>query len=379
MDLRHLWGLDPTVDFLNHGSFGATPLKIRQVQASFLRELEAEPVEFLARRLPERLLQVRRRLGLFLGADPAGLALIPNASTGVATVLNSLDWREGDEVVLADHAYNAVRRSIAYLGHRYGVREALATVPFPLLEAGQIVEAFARAIGPRTRLILVDHITSATALVFPVAEIIALGRQRGIPVLVDGAHAPGSLALHLDHLGADFYTGNLHKWVCTPKGAAFLYVAAPWRDRVHPLVISHGYGQGFEAEFDWIGTLDPSPWLSIPAALEFQEGLGWEQTRAYNHGLVAEGRQLLAKALGVVPPHPDDRSLYAGMAVLPFPGRALPGVQQDLNARMFKEHRIEVPFTAYDDRLWIRISAQRYNHVDQYRRLAKILSGGWPR
>ncbi|HNC97667.1 MAG TPA: aminotransferase class V-fold PLP-dependent enzyme [Myxococcota bacterium] len=378
MDLRHLWGLDPSVDFLNHGSFGAAPLKIRQLQLVLQKELESQPVEFLARRLPERLLQVRRRLGLFLGADPARLALIPNASTGVATVLNSFDWREGDEVVLADHAYNAVRRSIAYLGHRYGVREALATVPFPLQEAGQIVEAFARAIGPPTRLILVDHITSATALVFPVAEIIALGRQRGIPVLVDGAHAPGSLHLELDRLGADFYTGNLHKWVCTPKGSAFLYVAPAWRDRVHPLVISHGYGAGFEAEFDWIGTADPSPWLCIPAALEFQEGLGWEQTRAYNHALVMEGRELLAHALGVKAPIPDDRRLSVGMAVVPFPGRALPGVQQALNARMYKEHRIEVPFTAYDDRLWLRVSAQRYNHLDQYRRLAKVLASGWP-
>ncbi len=377
MDLRHLWGLDPTVDFLNHGSFGATPLKIRQLQMGLQKELESEPVEFLARRLPERLAQVRRRLGLFLGADPGRLALIPNASTGVATVLNSLDWREGDEVVLADHAYNAVRQSIAYLRDRFGVRESLATVPFPLLEAGQIVEAFARAIGPRTRLIVVDHITSATALVFPVQAIVALGRQRGIPVLVDGAHAPGSLPLDLDRLGADFYTGNLHKWVCTPKGSAFLYVAAAWRDRVHPLVISHGYGSGFEAEFDWIGTADPSPWLCIPAALEFQEGLGWEQTRAYNYSLAMEGRELLAQALRVRAPIPDDRSLSVGMAVVPFPGRALPGVPQALNARMFKEHRIEVPFTAYDDRLWIRISAQRYNHIDQYRRLARVLASGW--
>lgn len=375
--MQALWDLDPGVDYLNHGSFGATPREVREEQRRWQDRMEAEPVDFLARQLPGLMLQLRERLGRFLGADPAGMALVTNASTGVNTVLHHFDWKPGDEILIADHAYNAVRRTVAYLHDRYGVRERLAVVPFPLQDPSEIVAAFAAGLNARTKLVIVDHITSATALIFPAEELVKLAHDAGVPVLVDGAHAPGMLPLQLDVLGADFYTGNLHKWVCTPKGAAILWAAPQWRERLQPLVISHGYGGGFSAGFDWTGTFDPSALLAVPSALDFGERLGWERTRAANHELVREGRQLLAKALKVELPHPDDPRLYGAMAVVPFPGEAKPGVAPSLNAKLFADHRIEVPFTSYDHRLWLRISGQRYNRPEQYERLAEVLAAGW--
>lgn len=377
--MESLWDLDPTVDFLNHGSFGATPREVRAEQRRWQDRMEAEPVDFLARQLPKLILEIREKIGAFVGADPAGLALVTNASTGVNTVLQGFDWKEGDEILIADHAYNAVRRTVAYLHDRYGVRERLAVIPFPLADASQIVDAFAAGLNGRTRLVIVDHITSATALIFPVEEIVTLARQAGVPVLVDGAHAPGMLPLQIEKSGADFYTGNLHKWVCTPKGSALLWVAPAWREKLSPLVISHGYGQGFSASFDWTGTLDPSAFLAVPAALEVGARLGWENIRRHNHQLVQEGRKIIAEALKVELPHPDDPALYGAMAVIPFEraGNARPGLPQELTTKLFEQHRIEVPFTNYDHRIWIRIAAQWYNRPEQYRRLADILAAGW--
>ncbi|MFZ5479426.1 MAG: aminotransferase class V-fold PLP-dependent enzyme [Myxococcota bacterium] len=369
-DIRASWTLDETVAYLNHGSFGATPRPVLDEQARLRAEMEREPVHFLARTFDARIAVVRQRLATFLGADARGLVAVPNATTGVATVLRSLPWREGDEIVLADHAYNAVKQAVRFLGEHFGVKMVEARVPFPLASAEQVVEAFDEAIGPRTKLVIVDHVTSATALVFPVAEIVACARAHAVPVLVDGAHAPALLPLALDALAADFYVGNLHKWLCAPKGAAFLHVAPAWRDRVRPLVPSHGYGGGFFAEFDWTGTDDPTAWLSVPAAIDFFEALGPERVRASNHALVREGRVAIARALGVDLPHPDDPALYGPMAAIPFPRG---GVPAELNRVMFERHRIEVPFTTYDGRVWVRISGQVYNRPEEYARLADVL------
>ncbi len=366
------WALDPSVDFLNHGSFGATPRAVLAVQDALRAEMEAEPVEFLARRLPARLDAARARVAALVGADPAGLVFVPNATHGVESALGALDWREGDEVVHADHGYNAVKMALLRLEHRYGVRHVPAIVPFPIHDPEQVIGAFAAAIGPRTRLVIVDHVTSATALTFPAAELVALCRARGVAVLVDGAHAPGLLDLDLEALAADFYTGNLHKWVCAPKGAALFWVHPDWRARVHPRVTSHGYASGLAPEFEWTGTFDPTAWLAVPAALDHLEVLGIAEVRAATHGLVREGRELLADALGVELPHPDHPSWYGPMAAVLVPwarGADAPG----LTARLFAEHRIEVPFTAYDARCFIRISAQVYNSPAQYRRLAEVL------
>lgn len=371
-ELTARWALDPAVDYLNHGSFGATPRVVLARQAELRAQMEAEPVEFLARRLPERLDLVRARVADFVGADAAGLVFVPNATHGVDAALGAIDWSSGDEVVHADHGYNAVKKAILRLWHRHSVTMVAAEVPFPIQDPQQVVDAFDLAIGPRTRLVVIDHVTSATALIFPVTELVALCRARGVTVLVDGAHAPGLLPLDIGAIGADFYTGNLHKWVCAPKGAALFWVGPAWRDRIHARVVSHGYELGLRAEFEWAGTFDPTAWLSVPAALDHLDELGVSTLREKNHALVQEGRARLAHALGVSLPHPDEARWYGPMAAVAVPwatGADAPG----LTARLFQEYRIEVPFTAYDHRCFVRISGQAYNRPAQYERLAELL------
>lgn len=375
---RSLWTLDPTVDFLNHGSFGATPRPVLAAQARLREEMEREPVLFLARRLPALLDGVRARLAAFLDTDAEGLVFVPNATTGVATVLHALDWTPGDEIVLADAAYFAVKQAARAVADRWGAKVVEARVPFPLDRPEAITAAFEAALTPRTKLVIVDHIVSATAVVFPAADIVAAARARGVVTLVDGAHAPGQLPLSIRAVGADFYTGNLHKWVCTPKGAAILAVAPAWRDRLHPLQVSHAYGQGLRPEFDWTGTSDPTAWLAVPDALDLFDGVGWDRLRAHNHALVRDGRVRVAEALGTDLPHPDDPRLYASMATIrvPWADPADPAKLGRLTAALFDAHRIEVPFTAYDERVWVRISGQLYNTPDQYARLAEVLRPG---
>lgn len=374
-ELRARWALDPSVVFLNHGSFGATPIDILDAQNRLRTELEAEPVRFLGREMPTRVDDARRRVATFLGADADGLVPVYNATTGVNAVLHSIRWREGDEIVLADSTYNAVKMAARALSDRYGVRVVEARPHFPFTTCEGSAGAYAAALSERTRLVVVDHIVSATAQILPVREVVEVAHAAGVPVLVDGAHAPGMLPLSIAEVGADFYTGNLHKWLCTPKGAAVLWVAPEWRSRVEPTVTSHGYGQGFQIAFDWPGTLDPTAFLSAPAAIDWFEALGMDAVRAANHGLVQRGRQLLAEALDVELPHPDDPAFYGSMAVIPVPwARASdPGGPAALTARLYDQHRIEVPFTSFDDRVWVRISGQLYNRPQDYERLAEVL------
>lgn len=376
-DIRAWWGLDPDVTFLNHGSFGATPRVVLAAQTRWREELEREPVWFIARRLPALVRDVRARVGAFVGADPEGVVLVRNATTAVNAVLRSLPWAPGDEVLVADQTYYAVKQAVRWLGDRYGVRMVEARLPFPFTDPAEGVDAWARAVTDRTRLLLVDHVSSPTAVVFPLEALVALARARGIPVLVDGAHGPGQVPLALDALGADFYTGNLHKWAFAPKGAALLHVSPRWRGRLHPPVISHGYGGGLGAEFDYTGTDDPTAWLAIPDGLDVHARLPGLAEKL--HALVRDGRARIAAALGVSPPHPDDPRLYAAMAALPFPHPPVAdgAPLQALTARLFEEHRIEVPFTTYDGRVWVRISAQAYNRPADYQRLADVFAAGW--
>lgn len=371
-EIRALWALDPEITYLNHGSFGATPRSVLAVQSALRAEMEREPIEFLGRGWPERISGLRHKVAAFVAADPEGLVFVPNATMGIETILGAFDWKAGDEIVFADHGYNAVRQAIARLERTFGVRFVAAKIPFPLDSAEQISGAFTAAISAKTRLVIVDHITSPTALILPVTDIVRACRDRGVVVAVDGAHAPGMLPLQIDQLGADFYTGNLHKWVCAPKGAGMLWVAERWRETTHPKVISHGFGAGFLAEFDWTGTDDPTAWLSVPAALEHAESLGVEAIRASNHALVRVGREVIANALGVELPHPDDPTLYGSMAAIPFPFAAASEGPR-LNEELYRKHKIEVPFTGYDGRCFVRISGQAYNAPSDYERLAEVL------
>ncbi len=384
--LSGVWSLDPGVVFLNHGSFGATPRSVLEEQSELRARIERQPVRFFIRELEGLLDDVRETLGRFLGAAPEDLALVPNATTGVNTVLRALNFQPGDELLTTTHAYNACSNALAYVANRAGARVVTADVPFPVDGPETVVDAVISAVTERTRLVLLDHITSPTGVVFPVERLVAELQGRGVDVLVDGAHAPGMLPLHLDALGAAYYTGNCHKWLCAPKGAAFLHIRRDRQDRIHPLVISHGRNaprtdrSRFRLEFDWGGTDDPTAWLCVPSALRVLEGLtpgGWPDVMARNHALVVAGRRLLCAALNVAAPCPE--GMLGSLAAVRLPdGEGPPRsflTTEPLQDLLLEENFIEVPIFAWPaaPRRWLRISAQLYNSTEQYSFLAQSL------
>ncbi|MCK6551887.1 aminotransferase class V-fold PLP-dependent enzyme [Myxococcota bacterium] len=388
-----LFALDPRVTFLNHGSFGACPRRVIEAQRAIQDELEAEPVRFLGRELEGRLDHARSVLGAFLGADAEGLAFVENATTGVNTVLRSLDLTPGDELVVTDHGYAACTNAARVVAERVGARVVVAPVPFPITGPDAVVAAIVAALGPKTKLVLVDHVTSPTGLVFPVDRIIAECAARGIDVLVDGAHAPGMVPLSLDRLRAAYYTGNCHKWLCTPKGSAFLWVREDRRSMIRPLVISHGAASKrtdrarFRLEHDWVGTQDASRYLAIPAALDVLGAVlpgGITAVMASNRAKALAARAILTKALGVDAPAPEE--MIGTLVALPLPdstGAApkSPWFQDVLAEQLFEAHGIEVPvypFPRAPKRL-VRIAAQLYNSIEQYERLAEALGTLLPR
>ncbi len=383
------WLLDPAVDFLNHGSFGSCPRPVLEAQQAWRERLEREPVQFLAGELEGLMDAARGELAVFLGADPDDLAVMGNATTGVNAVLRSLPWEAGDEILLTDHGYNACRNAAAFVAQRAGARLVEARVPFPLRSPDQVMEAVLGAVTPRTKLALLDHVTSPTGLVFPLADLVAALEARGVDALVDGAHAPGMLPLDLTRLGAAYYTGNCHKWLCAPKGAAFLHVRRDRQERIRPLVISHGASvtrpgrSRFRLEFDWQGTFDPSAFLSVPAALRFLEKRlpgGWPALMDANRRLARRGRDLLCAALEIPPPAPDE--MLGALAAVPLPDGSpepptSPLYQEPLQQALLARHGIQVPVVPWPQppRRLLRISAQAYNDEAQYARLAAALPG----
>jgi isopenicillin-N epimerase len=372
---RDEWLLDPEVAFLNHGSFGATPRVVLAEQERWRALMERHPTHFMSEELPPALRAARARLAAFVGAQPDDLVFVENATAGCNTLLRSLPLAPGDEILVTDHGYAAVRKAAEYVAGRASARVVEAAVPFPLEDAAQVVAAVASRLSPRTRLAIFDHITSSTAVIFPVRELTALCHAAGVPVLIDGAHAPGMLSLDVPSVGADWYTGNCHKWLMAPKGCAFLWVAPERQADIHPLVISHGYGQGFTAEFDWVGTRDPSAWLSVPAAIDFHERLGGAKLRERNAALARQQASLLARSWQTERGAPD--ALTGSMAAVGLPLREPATAERALKLRrqLFDDHRIEVPVTAFAGALWARISAHAYNRPEDYARLAACFAG----
>ncbi len=382
-----LWSLDPKVRFLNHGSFGACPTALLEAQARHRASLEEAPVRFMARELRGKLNEAREALGPFLGASPGDLAFVPNATTGVNSVLRSLELGAGDELIVTNQGYNACNNAAHFVAERAGARVVSVEIPFPITSAEEVTTRLLAAVSERTRLLLVDHVTSPTGLVLPIAQIVEGMRARGVETLVDGAHTPGMLDLDLGSLGAAYYTGNCHKWMCTPKGSAFLWVRPDLQESVRPAVISHGANtpqpgrSRFLTEFDWCGTTDPTPWLCIPEAIHFFEGLlpgGWTELRSHNRDLVLGGRDILCAALGIEAPAPD--SMIGSIASVPIPkGAAEPVGAFDvdpLQAKLYEESGVEVPihsWPAAPARL-LRISAQLYNSPEDYTVLAQALT-----
>jgi isopenicillin-N epimerase len=390
---RSPWLLDSDVSFLNHGSLGACPEPVLEAQRAWRDRMEQEPVRFLDRELEGHLDQARTEVAAFLGADPDGLAFVTNATTGVSTVLGAVRFKPGDELLASDHEYNATLNALRGAAERDGATVVLVQVPFPVQDPAQVVEAYLDAVTPRTRFALVSHVTSPTALVLPVAALVRELDRRGIDTLVDGAHAPGMVPVDLESLGAAYWTGNAHKWLCAPKGAAVLHVRADMRPSIRPLVTSHGANDDrrdrsrFRLAFDWTGTADPTPWLSVPAAIRYVGGLhpdGWPGLMAANEAMARQARDRLCTALGIEPPAPD--AMLGSMAAVPLPGIApTRAAAEALQAALFDEDRIEVPVYPFPvpaalsaggvpASVILRVSAQRYNLPEEYDALASSLA-----
>jgi isopenicillin-N epimerase len=382
--VKQHWTLDPNVTFLNHGSFGATPRVVLEKQNEFRAQMEREPVRFFVRELEPLLDDARGAVAEFVGADANGLAFVPNATAGVNAVLRSLDLDKFDELIVTAQEYNASRNALEYVADVAGAKVHVVDVPFPIASPDVVVERILEKVTDRTRLVLIDHITSQTALIFPVERIVKELASRGVDVLVDGAHAPGFLPLNLRSLGAAYYAANLHKWVCAPKGAAFLYVRENRRASVRPIAISHGANatrrdrSRFLIEFDWTGTFDPTAWLSVPAALEFMRSHGgWPEVMRRNRELALLARDIVCDALQIDKPAPDE--MLGAMAALPLPDgkqSTAPSLYGDpLQDALLYEHGVEVPIVPWPHppKRVLRISAQLYNEPADYEKLARAL------
>lgn len=376
-------------DYLNHGSFGACPDVVLARQAQFRDRIEHEAVRFFVCDLEPLLDEAIGALGGMLDADPQDIVPVPNATVGVNSVLRSLSFEPGDELLTTNHEYNACRNVLDFVAKTHGARVVVADVPFPVRDEAQVVDAVLACATSRTRLAMISHVTSPTAIVFPIKRIVHALAARGIDTLVDAAHAPGMVDVSIREIAPAYYTGNCHKWLCAPKGAGLLYVRRDLQARIRPAVISHGANSKrtdrsrFRIEFFWTGTGDPTPILCVPSAIETMGSLlpgGWAALREANRALVRFGRDRLCAALNVAPPVPD--GMLGSMASIPLPD-APPGAPpptsslyaDPLQNRLIERHHVQVPIVPWPQplRRLVRLSAQVYNTPAQYDRLAGAL------
>jgi isopenicillin-N epimerase len=385
------WPIDPNIIMLNHGSFGACPRAVLEVQQRFRDAMERNPIGFFMRELEPLLDQSREALADLVGADAQDLVFVRNVSEAVNSVLRSLRFEPGDEILTTDHAYNACRNVVEFVAQRVEAKVVAASVPLPIQSPRDVVDHVMARVTDRTRLAVLDHITSPTAVVFPIEEIVRELERRGVDTLVDGAHAPGMVPLDLDRLGAAYYTGNCHKWLCAPKGAGFLHVRRDRQDNLHPAVISHGYNirrpkrPRLHEEFDWTGTDDPSAWLCVGDSMRFLDRLlegGIEALMRRNHQLALTGQRILCERLGLTPSCPDE--MLGSMAAVRLPDepdaashRIHPLRIHPLQRALQEQFGIEVPVYNWPGppNLMLRISAHAYNTPAQYERLADALEG----
>jgi isopenicillin-N epimerase len=390
--VRSQWPLDPDVVYLNHGTVGVTPRAVLATQTAIRDEIETNPSLHVLRRVTPmlggterrgRLRAAAERVAAFVGARGDDLVFVDNDTTGVNAVLHSFDLRSGDDVLVTETTYGGVRQAVRFASRRSGARVVVADDPSPIREPGQVLAAVERAITPRTRLAVIDHIVSESGVVLPVAELVALCRARGAPdlkVLVDGAHVPGQLALDIPALGADYYAANLHKWAFAPRSCGLLWAAPAAQEGLHPAVVSWNLDDGFTAEFDWTGTRDPSAFLSAPAGIAFLEALDFAAARAYNHDLLWRGVALLQQSWSHREPAEEQQaiapeSMSGSMTAVLLP-RALGGdraASEALRDALLFDHRVEVSVFPWRERLWMRLSVQVYNELDDFEHLAAAL------
>lgn len=364
--------LDPNVVYLNHGSFGATPRSVFEKYQWWQRELEREPVEFLGRRFSNLMSDARALLANYIHADARDIVYVPNATTGLNIVARSLALEPGDEILTTDHEYGALDRTWRFLCKKSNAVYKQHSIPMPLTTAENFVDAFWAGVTARTRVIFLSHITSPTALIFPVQEICRRGRKAGIITIIDGAHAVGQIPLDMEAIGADFYSSNTHKWLCAPKGSAFLYARREMQHLVEPLIVSWGYesqnpsASRFIDEQEWTGTRDYAAYLSVPEAIRFFESHDWDAVRAECHALAQSAREKildLVAVYGNTPLCPDSSEWYSQMFTVPLPDtvEVQPGKPAPLQTKFFDEFKVEVPVLAWQRKPYMRVSIQAYN------------------
>jgi isopenicillin-N epimerase len=382
------WALDPQVAMLNHGSFGACPRAVLQRQQQLREQMEAEPVRFFLREVPPLLDASRQTLAELLHADPADLVFVRNVTEAVNCVLRSRTFEPGDELLVTSHAYNACRNVVHYVAQQSGAAVVTVDLPLEVQSDDQIIEAVLGHVTPRTRLAMLDHVTSPTAMIFPIERLVAELDRRGVDTLVDGAHAPGMIPVDVQRIHAAYYAANCHKWLCSPKGAGFLHVRPDKQDGLQPGVISHGFNMQrpdrprLHVAFDWPGSIDPTPWLCVGESIRFLQkltGEGLDGLMRRNHSLAVEARRVLCDRLGQTPPCPE--SMLGSMAAVRLPeetevAKVMPLIEvHPLQTRLLEEARIEAPiyyWPAPPHRV-VRVSAQAYNNLAEYERLAEVL------
>jgi isopenicillin-N epimerase len=377
------WALDPDIVYLNHGTVGAVPRRVLAAQHAIRDEIELQPSRFLLRELTAitpadplprpRLRVAAEAVAGFVGARGGDFAFVENVTAGCNAVLRSLDLRKGDEILVTDLAYGAVINAARYAARTREATVRVIEIPFPGITPDSVTATVKAAIGPHTRLLVIDHVTSSTALVLPVAEIAAVARSRGVLLLVDGAHAPGAIALDVPSAGVDWYSANLHKWAWAPHSAGFLWTDPRHQPTTHPLTISWGLDQGYTTEFDWVGTRDPSSYLAAPIAIDFMRSLGTEAVMGYNHALAMEAARWLTTRWGGTLPCPE--CMVGAMITVPLPD-SFPGdveTGKKLRLDLLVEDRIEAQIHDLNGRLWVRISAQIYNEMADIERLAHAI------
>jgi isopenicillin-N epimerase len=370
---RLLFSLDPGVSYLNHGSFGAVPIGVQRAQQRLRDEIEANPVRFYAQGMVDRIIHTRRHLAAFLGADPDGSALVANTTTAVSVVLESVRLAPADEVLLTDHGYGAVDLAVRHRCRRSGATARTVALPLGASDA-EVVSRIRSALRPgKTRLLIVDQISSATASVLPVREIVAAARAHDIPVLVDAAHVPGMLPVDVSAIDADFWVGNLHKWAFAPRGTALLAVAKPWRRKIEPLVVSWEQEQGFPVSVEYQGTTDYTSWLAAPVGIFTLRTLGWDAVRAHNAALAAYGQRVVGAALGLGPDELPESDL--AMRIVPLPAGLATTLPEAYALRLHIADKlaVETALNAWGGRGLLRLSAQVYNRAEDYDRLAERL------
>lgn len=370
--VRAEWPLDDDYLTVNHGAFGATPKVVLAEQTVWRDRMEAQPSVFMRSILPKALRASATALATFLGAEGDDLVFVDNATTGCNAVLRSLSLKPGDEIVLHGQAYGAVANTTRYIAELSGVRIVTAALAFPDEDFAGFAQRFATCLGPRTRIAIIDHITSPSALLLPVAEIAASCREAGVPLLVDGAHGPGHTEIDLRSLDVDYYVGNCHKWLAAPKGAAFLWARRDKQADLHPTTVSHGFGGGYLTEFDWTGTRDATAQLAIQSALAFHERLGGVGLRRRNIALAGEGGALLASELGTIL---GNAGHEAAMAMVRLPLENVPltkAYATELRGRLLDEFKTDAPLHAHPSGIWLRLSAHAYNEIEDYAKLADL-------